>query len=276
MSHVFHRSNLAKYPVAVKGEGIYITDSNGKRYLDGCCGAAVSCLGHSNADVKNAMKNQIDKLAWAHSGFFTTEPMEELADFLIERAPEGIERVYFVSGGSEAIEAGIKLARQYYLETKRPEKKYVIARLQSYHGNTIGALSAGGNQWRRIPYEPILVDMKHISPCYEYRGKKDGESSFEYGQRVANELEAQILELGADNVMCFIAEPVVGATLGGVSVTTESSTLAATDPIKLTNTSVDNTMRNRNSFALNGIEGEKNFWSKNIKVKVITPCLAWC
>lgn len=216
MSHVFHRSNTAKYPVAVKGEGAYLFDKEGKKYLDACCGAAVSCLGHSDEDVRKAITDQVSKLAFAHSGFFTTEPMEELADFLIEHAPEGIERVYFVSGGSEAVEAAIKLSRQYFLEIGKPEKKYVIARLQSYHGNTIGALSAGGNQWRRVPYKPILVDMTHISPCYEYRGKKDGESSFEYGQRVANELEEQILKLGAENVMSFVAEPVVGATMGCV------------------------------------------------------------
>jgi adenosylmethionine-8-amino-7-oxononanoate aminotransferase len=214
MSHVFHRSNTAKYPVAVKGEGVYIIDSEGKKYFDGCCGAAVSCLGHSDKDVIAAITSQITKIPFAHSGFFTTEPMEELADWLVERAPEGIERVYFVSGGSEAIESSIKLARQYFLEVGKPQKKYVIARWQSYHGNTLGALAAGGNKWRRTQYEPLLVEMTHISPCYEYRGKREGESSFEFGQRVANELEAQILELGAENVMSFIAEPVVGATIG--------------------------------------------------------------
>jgi len=216
MSHVFHRSNTAKYPVAVRGEGVYIFDKDGNKYIDGSSGAAVSCLGHSNEAVRNAIKQQIDKLAFAHSGFFTTEPMEELADFLVERAPKGIDRVYFVSGGSEAIEASIKLARQYFLEIGKPEKSYVIARKQSYHGNTLGALSAGGNQWRRKQYEPLLVDMSHISPCYKYRGKADNESDFEYGQRVANELEEKILELGESSVMAFCAEPVVGATMGCV------------------------------------------------------------
>jgi adenosylmethionine-8-amino-7-oxononanoate aminotransferase len=216
MSHVFHRSNTAKYPVAVKGEGVYIIDSEGKKYFDGCCGAAVSCLGHSDKDVIAAINSQINKIPFAHSGFFTSEPMEELADWLVARAPKGIERVYFVSGGSEAIEASIKLARQYFLEQGKKDKKYVIARWQSYHGNTLGALAAGGNKWRRTQYEPLLVEMTHISPCYEYRGKRDGESSFEFGQRVANELETQILELGAENVMSFIAEPVVGATIGCV------------------------------------------------------------
>lgn len=217
MSHVFHRSNTATYPFAVKGEGVYIIDQNGKKYIDGSCGAAVSALGHSNQDVINAIKNQIDKIPFAHSGFFTTEAAEELADFLVERAPEGIDRVYFVSGGSEAVEASIKLARQYFLEIGKPEKKFVIARRQSYHGNTLGALSAGGNQWRRKQYEPLLVDMSHISPCYKYRGQEVGESEFDYGQRVANELEEQILNLGAENVLAFCAEPVVGATMGCVT-----------------------------------------------------------
>jgi adenosylmethionine-8-amino-7-oxononanoate aminotransferase len=143
--------------------------------------------------------------------------MEELADFLVKRAPKGIDRVYFVSGGSEAVEASIKLARQYFLEIGKPEKRYVIARQQSYHGNTLGALSAGGNQWRRKQYEPLLVDMRHISACYKYRGKKDEESDFAYGQRVANELEDKIKELGAEKVMAFCAEPVVGATMGCVT-----------------------------------------------------------
>ncbi|MCE3232717.1 MAG: putative aminotransferase [Rickettsiaceae bacterium] len=214
MSHVFHRSNVAKYPIAVKGEGVYIIDSEGKKYFDGCCGAAVSCLGHSNTEVIAAINNQLNNIPFAHSGFFTTEPLEQLADWLVERAPAGIEKVYFVSGGSEAIEASIKLARQYFLEIGKPQKKYVIARWQSYHGNTLGALAAGGNKWRRTQYEPLLIPMTHISPCYEYRGKREGESSYEFGQRVANELEAQILELGAENVMSFIAEPVVGATVG--------------------------------------------------------------
>lgn len=217
MSHVFHRSNTATYPVAVKGEGVYIIDQNGKKYIDGSCGAAVSALGHSNQDVINAIKNQIDKIPFAHSGFFTTEAAENLADFLVERAPEGIDRVYFVSGGSEAVEASIKLARQYFLEIGKNEKKYVIARRQSYHGNTLGALSAGGNQWRRKQYEPLLVEMSHIAPCYKYRGQEAGESEFDYGQRVANELETKILELGAENVLAFFAEPVVGATMGCVT-----------------------------------------------------------
>jgi adenosylmethionine-8-amino-7-oxononanoate aminotransferase len=215
-NHVFHRSTLAKYPTAVKGDGCYIVDSEGKRYFDGSCGAAVSCLGHSNEEVRDAMKQQIDKISFAHTGFFTNEPMEELADFLIERAPQGLDRVYFFSGGSEAIEAAIKLSRQYFLEQGKTEKSVIIARKQSYHGNTLGALSAGGNEWRREQFKPLLVEMHHISACYEYRLRGEDETQFVFGQRVANELEEKILEVGAEKVAAFMCEPVVGATLGCV------------------------------------------------------------
>lgn len=201
-SRVIHRHLKAEYPVAVGGDGPYLIDADGKRYLDGSSGAAVSCLGHSNAEVKDAIKQQLDKLAYAHSGFFTTEPMEELASFLVERAPEGIEHVYFVSGGSEAVEGAIKIAKQYFLEIGKPEKKRVIARWQSYHGNTLGALSAGGNKFRRAQFEGLLIEtMSHISPCFEYRYRNEEESSYEFGQRVANELETEILKHGQENVV---------------------------------------------------------------------------
>lgn len=216
MNHVFHRDTRTNYPTAVKGDGCYIIDSEGKRYFDGSGGAAVSCLGHSNLEVREAIKSQVDKIAFAHTGFFTNEPMEKLADFLVERAPKGIDRAYFFSGGSEAVEGAIKLARQYFLEIGKNEKSVIIARRQSYHGNTLGALSAGGNEWRRQQFKPLLVEMHHIAPCYEYRDKKDGETSEQYGLRVANELEAKILEVGAEKVAAFIAEPVVGATSGCV------------------------------------------------------------
>ncbi len=219
-SHVFHRSSVADYPVAVAGDGCYLVDSDGKRYLDGCCGAAVSCLGHSNQEVRDAIKQQVDQLAFAHTGFFSNEPMEKLADWLIAHAPEGMDRVYFCSGGSEAMEAALKMTRQYYLERGEPERKHVIARRQSYHGNTIGALSAGGNQWRRQQFEPMLVQMHHISPCYAYRYQEEGETEEAYGQRIAQELEDKILELGPETVLAFAAEPVVGATMGAVPAVT--------------------------------------------------------
>lgn len=216
MSHVFARSTLAELPTAVSGEGCYIIDSNGKRYFDGSGGAAVSCLGHNDPQIQEAIRQQVDKLEFAHTGFFTSEPAEQLADILIKHAPDGIDRVYLVSGGSEAMEAAIKLARQYFLEIGKPEKHHIIARRQSYHGNTLGALAAGGNEWRRGQFAPLLVETTHISPCFEYRERNTDETSFEYGQRVANELEAEILRIGPENVMAFLAEPVVGATAGAV------------------------------------------------------------
>ncbi|QBK31414.1 aspartate aminotransferase family protein [Roseitalea porphyridii] len=214
-SHVFGRGP-APLPVAARGEGCYIFDDAGRAYLDGSGGAAVSCLGHSDPDVRAAMHAQLDRIAFAHTGFFTSEPAEELAALLCAHAPEGIGKVYLLSGGSEAVEAAIKLARQYFLETGQPDRHRLIARRQSYHGNTLGALAAGGNAWRREKYAPLLVETHHIAPCFEYHFRGDDESAFDYGQRVANELDAEIERLGPETVMAFIAEPVVGATAGAV------------------------------------------------------------
>ncbi|WP_107496606.1 aspartate aminotransferase family protein [Thalassobius sp. I31.1] len=216
MSHVFPRHTKISPPMAASGDGCYLIDTNGKRYFDGSGGAAVSCLGHSDTEVTEAVKAQLDQLAFAHTSFFTSQPAEELADLLVEHAPEGIERVYFVSGGSEATESAIKLARQYFVEKGQPQRRHLIARKQSYHGNTIGALSAGGNAWRREQFAPLLLDISHIAPCYEYVLKAEGESAYDYGQRAAQELEDEILRLGEDSVMAFMAEPVVGATSGAV------------------------------------------------------------
>ncbi|QGZ35358.1 aspartate aminotransferase family protein [Stappia indica] len=216
MSHIFPRHTAMRPPRAVAGDGCYIIDETGKRYLDASGGAAVSCLGHSDCEVTEAVKAQLDAIAFAHTGFFTSEPAEKLADLLIAHAPAGLERVYLVSGGSEATEAAIKLARQFHIENGEPSRARIIARRQSYHGNTLGALSAGGNMWRREPFAPLLVDMSHISPCYAYRGQQEGESEEAYGLRVADELEAEILARGPETVAAFIAEPVVGATLGAV------------------------------------------------------------
>ncbi|MGH6660352.1 MAG: aspartate aminotransferase family protein [Rhodospirillales bacterium] len=216
MTHVFQRQIAAAMPKAVKGDGIYVVDAEGKRYLDASGGAAVSCLGHSDPDVIEAIRDQAGRLAFAHTAFFTSEPAEQLADFLIDKAPDGIAMVYFVSGGSEAIEASLKMARQYFLEVGQPKRTRFIARRQSYHGNTLGALSVGGNALRREPYEAMLMKTSHIAPCYAYRHKRADESEEEYGRRVAYELEAEIKRLGAENVAAFVAETVVGATAGVV------------------------------------------------------------
>ena len=216
MSHVFPRDSRTTAPIAVSGEGCYLVDANGKQYFDGSGGAAVSCLGHNDVEVKTAIIDQLDHLAFAHTGFFSSVPAEALADALAAAAPGALNWVYFVSGGSEAVEAALKLARQYFVERGMPEKKYMIGRRQSYHGNTLGALAAGGNEWRRAQFAPLLFDSHHISPCFAYRDKRDDETEFAYGQRAANALEDEILRLGPDNVMAFIAETVVGATLGAV------------------------------------------------------------
>lgn len=217
MSHIFARHCHSNLPTAVAGDGCYLIDQTGKRYLDGSGGAAVSCLGHSDTSVTDAIKSQLDSIAFAHTGFFTSEPAEKLADLLIEHAPESLDRVYLVSGGSEATEAAIKLARQYWVERGEPQRTRLIARKQSYHGNTIGALSAGGNEWRRQQFGPLLINVSHIDPCYEYRYRRDDESAEEYGIRAAQALEDEILRLGPENVMAFMAEPVVGATAGALA-----------------------------------------------------------
>jgi len=156
MTHVLHRRTAHYYPCAASGQGVTIRDTAGKEYIDASGGAAVSCLGHSHPDVLRAMRGQIDKLAYAHTSFFTTQVAEELADDLVAHAPHGIGHVFFVSGGSEAIEAALKLARQYFVESGEPQRRYFIARRQSYHGTTLGALAVGGREWQRREFAPLL------------------------------------------------------------------------------------------------------------------------
>ena len=215
MSHVFPRNCKTEPPVAARGDGAYLYDTAGKAYLN-CGDAAVSCLGHGDPHVTAAIKDQLDKVAFAHTGFFTSDPSEKLADTLVSLAPDGLDRVYFVSGGSEAMEAALKLARQYFLETGQPERHRIIARRQSYHGNTLGALATGGNARRRTPFQPLLIDVTHVSPCYAYRDQRDDETATDYLDRLIAEFEAEILRLGPQTVMAVVAEPVVGATLGAV------------------------------------------------------------
>jgi len=221
LNHVFHRNSRSAYPVAVGGEGAYLIDASGKRYLDGSSGAAVSCLGHNDQGVIEAIKHQLDTLPYAHTSFFSTEPMEALADELISRAPTGMDRVYFVSGGSEAIEAALKLARQYFVELGQTERQYIIGRRQSYHGNTLGALAVGGNMWRREQFKPLLVEVSHVAACYEYRERKPDETLEGYGRRLVQELEREIQRLGPEKVIAFVVETVVGATLGAVPAVPE-------------------------------------------------------
>ena len=216
-SRVLHRSLRETPPKAIGGEGVWLIAEDGRRVLDASGGAAVSCLGHQHPRVIEAMSRQASKLAYAHTSFFSSEPAEALADKLVGHEPGGLAYAYLVSGGSEAVEASIKLARQYFIEIGQPQRRHFIARRQSYHGNTLGALAAGGNAWRREPYAPLLSSaFSHVTPAFAYHEKRGGESDADFVSRLAAELEAEFQRLGPENVAAFIAEPVVGATAGCV------------------------------------------------------------
>jgi adenosylmethionine-8-amino-7-oxononanoate aminotransferase len=216
LTRVLHRSIAQRYPIAAGGKGIHLYDAAGKAYIDASGGAAVSCLGRGHPDVLAAMHAQLDKLAYAHTSFFTSEAAEELGLDLIAHAPAGISHAYFVSGGSEAIEAALKMARQYFVEKGEPQRRHFIARRQSYHGNTLGALAVGGNTWRRRQFAPLLMEAHHVSPCFEYRDRLPGETARQYGERLVGELQAKLDELGPDTVIAFVAETVGGATAGAI------------------------------------------------------------
>ena len=217
MSRVLHRS-ASPPPLAVRGQGIVLRLADGSEIIDASGGAAVACLGHGNQRVAQAIAAQAGKLAYAHTGFFSSEPAEALADIVLDGSPGGLTHAYFCSSGSEGTEAALKLARQYFLEIGQPNREKFIARRQSYHGNTLGALAAGGNAMRRAPHAPLLASaFSHVSPCFPYRFQNAGENDAQYLSRLADELEAEFQTLGPDNVIAFIAEPVVGATTGCVT-----------------------------------------------------------
>jgi adenosylmethionine-8-amino-7-oxononanoate aminotransferase len=217
MTQVMHRQLKTTPPIAVGGQGVWLHDAQGRRYIDASGGAAVSCLGHAHPAVLAAMHAQIDKLAYAHTSFFTTEVAEQLADRLVATAPAGISHAYFVCGGSEAVEAALKMARQYFVEIGQPQREHFIARRQSYHGNTLGALAVGGNAWRRKQFAPLLIPVTHVAPCYAYRDRSAAESEEQYGQRLVAELADAIDRLGGDKVIAFVAETVGGATQGATT-----------------------------------------------------------
>lgn len=200
--------------MAVRGEGVYLYDDSGRQYLDMSGGAAVSCMGHAHPAVVRAIQEQTAKLSFAHTAFFTNEPQEELAARLAARFAEPGAKVWFTCGGSESNESALKIAWQYWRARGRPDKTLIISRQFSYHGGTLGATSISGSLFRRAPYEKVLHDWPRIAPCYPYRHRRDGETEHDYGQRAAAELAAAIASVGAENVAAFIAEPVVGATLG--------------------------------------------------------------
>jgi len=213
-SHILHRQLRGRYPLAARAEGCFIEDAEGRRYLDASGGAAVSCLGHGHPDVLAAMHAQLDRIAYAHTSFFSTPVAEELADVLVADAPAGISHVYLVSGGSEAMEAALKLARQYFVETGQPQRAKFIARRNSYHGNTLGALAVGGNAWRRQQFAPLLIDVEHVAPTYAYRDRWADETDAQYCARLLAEVEQAIGRVGGDRVIAFVAETVGGATSG--------------------------------------------------------------
>lgn len=218
MSRLIQRSLHQDPPIALRGEGIFLHDSNGRTIIDGSGGAAVACLGHGHPRVLAAMRAQMERLCYAHTSLYSCESAERLADLVLRDEPGGLTHLYLCSSGSEATEAALKMARQYFVERGEPQRSRFIARRQSYHGNTLGALAASGNAMRRALYMPVLADaFSHVAPCYAYRDRGDGESEAEYVARLAAELEAEFQRLGPGNVAAFVAEPVVGATLGCVT-----------------------------------------------------------
>lgn len=216
MSHVFPRHHHRPLPCLARAQGCVITDTEGREYLDGSGGAAVSALGHGDPAINAAIAAQLARGEFAHTGFFTSEPAEALARLLADRAPGELSRVYYTTGGSEAVEAALKLARQVAVERGQASRTRIIARELSYHGNTLGALAAGGNLARRKTYAPLLMPSSHIAPCHPWRDRRDGESMDDYARRSAQALEAEILAQGPEQVLAFIAETVVGATAGAL------------------------------------------------------------
>lgn len=217
MTHIFHRNPAMTLPLAVRGEGCYLIDAAGQRYFDGSGGAAVSCLGHKHPKVIAAMKRQMETLDYAHTSFFSSEPAEQLASLLAGQSPSTLGNVYFLSGGSEAMETALKMARQYHVENGQPQRCHFVSRRQSYHGNTLGALAIGGNLPRRTLYEPLLMKTTQVSPCFAFRYRLADESDADYIERLGLELEHTFLDLGPESVAAFVAETVVGATSGAVA-----------------------------------------------------------
>jgi adenosylmethionine-8-amino-7-oxononanoate aminotransferase len=219
MTFVLHRNLVQAPPTAVAGEGCWLVGQDGRRVLDASGGAAVSCLGHGHPDVVAAIARQAAQLEYAHTSFFTNAPAEALAERLVQRAPPGFGagRVAFVGSGSEAMEVALKLARQHVVERGEPSRTHFIARRMSYHGNTLGALAVGGHLQRRALYAPLLMPVTHVAPCYAYRFRRDDENEAAYGLRAADELDTEIRRVGPERVAAFVAEPVVGATLGCVA-----------------------------------------------------------
>ena len=218
-SSLFSRNLRKQYPVAVRGEGSWIIDSEGRRYLDASGQAAVVSIGHGVPEIGRAMAEQSNRIAFAHTSQFHSEPAERLAARVLAIAPRNFHhggRVYFTSGGSEATETAIKLVRQYFLETKQPSRFRIVSRKQSYHGSTLGAMSVSGNVGRRAPYAPMIPEWGHVAPCFCYHCPFD-KTYPECNLACADDLDAFLRANDSSTVAAFIFEPVVGATLGAVA-----------------------------------------------------------
>lgn len=216
---VLHASLKTAPSKAVKASGCFITTAEGRHILDASAGAAVASIGHGNQRVKDAIVRQLDDIGYCYAPFFTTDPAEKLCNFLCESTGGKMSRAFVCSSGTEAIEAAMKMARQYFLELPQPQTQRwrYIARGQSYHGNTLGALTLGGHVGRKAPYSPILAqNTSHVAPCYPYRDQKENESTEDYVKRLAQELEDEFQRLGPDTVCAFVAETMAGLTLGSV------------------------------------------------------------
>jgi adenosylmethionine-8-amino-7-oxononanoate aminotransferase len=215
MSNVIYK-NIGNAPLrATGGAGLYIHGEHGKRYLDTCGGVAVSSLGHCHPRIVDTIARESSRLSWVHAGAFTTDAAEQLAQWLVQSS-KGMHYAQFLSGGSEAMELGMKIAYQYHCETGQPGRTTFIARRQSYHGSTFATLAISGNAARRTIFEPLLMPAEFVSPCYAYRDRRHEESEADYVGRLADELEEKILEVGAGKIAAFVVEPVVGSTNGAV------------------------------------------------------------
>ncbi|EXJ84745.1 hypothetical protein A1O3_05417 [Capronia epimyces CBS 606.96] len=218
-SKIFHRSLTASYPSAIGGQGCYVVTGDGRQILDGSSGAAVSCLGHGNPEVTDAIVAQAQAMSFAHTSFFTSDPAEELAKVMMEKSDGAFCRMMLLCSGSEAVESALKLARQYHVYRGQPQRIKIIGRMHSYHGNTLGALAAGNNPPRRKTYAPILSpSFHHVSRCFHAADGPDLEEQVYEDQLIA-EFEAKFHELGPETIAAVIVEPVVGATLGSVPAT---------------------------------------------------------
>lgn len=212
-SSVLHASLSRTPPKIISAQGNYLTTSTGTRILDATGGAAVACIGHNNARVKKAILSQLDAVGYCYSPFFTTSASENLASYLTESTHGHMSKVFIVSSGTEAVEAALKLARQYFVEIEGPKTQRCrfISREQSYHGNTLGSLSVGGHKARKAIYSPLLPEnVSHVSPCYPYRGMREGETEEEYVQRLKEELEGEFERVGGNKVIAFVAETMSG------------------------------------------------------------------